>query len=58
MKRRDEVKPVMTVKEAQKDLNDAIDREMAKAHAAIKPYWEQLDKAWADVKSKDFCYGR
>ena len=40
---------VKTVQEAQKDLRDAIDREMAMAHTAIKPYWEQLDKAWKEV---------
>ncbi len=47
-----EENPIKTVKEAQKDLKDAIDREMAKAHVAIKPYWEQLDKAWAEVRGK------
>ncbi len=43
---------ILTVKEAQKELNEAIHREMAKAHISIAPYWEQLDKAWAAVKLK------
>ena len=37
----------ITVEQARKELNKAIDREMKRAHEAIKPYWVALDKAWS-----------